>query len=387
MKLLNVLPSVNPENGGPVEGVNQMNWSLTALGCVVETVCLDSPSDAWVKGFSSSALYALGPARTGYKYAKKFVPWMKQNAARYNCIIVHGIWQYSSFGVWLALYHSEIPYFVYPHGMLDPWFKVTYPLKHLKKWLYWPWAEYRVLRDARAVLFTCEEERRLARQSFWLYDCREAIVRFGTASPPNLTEEQHNLWVSTFPELLGKRIILFLGRLHPKKGCDLLIEAFAKIVHCDHRLHLVMAGPHSINSENLLHQQVEALGIAHRVTWTGMLSGSSKWSAFHAAEVFILPSHQENFGIAVIEAMACKLPVIISHKVNIWREIVDDKAGLVVENTTQGIIDGLIQWLNLTEAEKSTMGHKAQQSFMQRFEMNEVANHLMKTLTSYGIGS
>jgi glycosyltransferase involved in cell wall biosynthesis len=85
--------------------------------------------------------------------------------------------------------------------------------------------------------------------------------------------------------------------------------------------------------------------------------------------------------------MACKLPVIISHKVNIWREIVDDKAGLVVENTTQGIIDGLIQWLNLTEAEKSTMGHRAQQSFMQRFEMNEVANHLMKTLTSYGIES
>ena len=79
---------------------------------------------------------------------------------------------------WLALeslrkqgFHTPA-YFVFTHGMLDPWFKRTYPLKHLKKWLYWPWAEYRVLRDAQAVLFTCEEERILARQSFWLYKCK-----------------------------------------------------------------------------------------------------------------------------------------------------------------------------------------------------------------------
>ena len=67
--------------------------------------------------------------------------------------------------------------------MLDPWFKKQYPLKHLKKWMYWPWAEYRVLRDAQAVLFTCEEERVLARESFWLYRCNEVVVSYGTAKP------------------------------------------------------------------------------------------------------------------------------------------------------------------------------------------------------------
>ena len=81
-------------------------------------------------------------------------------------MVAHGLWQYSSLGVWQALRGGGAPYFIYPHGMLDPALKSAYPLKHLKKTLYWLWAERRVLRDARAVLYTCEEERRLARSTF-----------------------------------------------------------------------------------------------------------------------------------------------------------------------------------------------------------------------------
>ncbi|MEB0151131.1 glycosyltransferase, partial [Pseudomonas sp. CCC2.2] len=84
-------------------------------------------------------------------------------------------------GTWRALAKKKIPYFIFTHGMLDPWFKKNYPLKHLKKWLYWTWGEYRVLRDAKAVLFTCEEEKILARQSFWLYKANEVVTAFGTA--------------------------------------------------------------------------------------------------------------------------------------------------------------------------------------------------------------
>jgi hypothetical protein len=90
-------------------------------------------------------------------------------------------------------------YFVFPHGMLDPWFKRTYPFKHLKKWLYWPWAEYRVLRDAQAVLFTCEEEKRLARESFWLYRCNERVVTLGIARPSGDTTAQRELFLAAIP--------------------------------------------------------------------------------------------------------------------------------------------------------------------------------------------
>src|SRR5258708_12756609 len=96
-----------------------------------------------------------------------------------------GLWQPHILAVWQRFQKTAIPYFVFPHGMLDPWFKRTYPLKHLKKWLYWPWAEYRVLRDARAVCFTCEEERRLARQSFRLYQCSEQLLNYRPSPPPH----------------------------------------------------------------------------------------------------------------------------------------------------------------------------------------------------------
>jgi glycosyltransferase involved in cell wall biosynthesis len=151
---------------------------------------------------------------------------MRQHHKQFDAVIVHGIWQYSSFGVWRALAGTDTPYFVFPHGMLDPWFKRTYPLKHLKKLLYWPWAEYRVLRDAAAVLFTSEEERRLARESFALYRCREVVVNFGTAAPENL-ERAREVFFGTHPQLRNRRFLLFLGRLHVKKGCDLLINIVA----------------------------------------------------------------------------------------------------------------------------------------------------------------
>lgn len=385
MKLLHVIPSANPESGGPIASVQELNRTLTDRGHISDTLCLDSPTDPWIAKFSPGKLYALGPAISGYKFTKTLLPWLKQNATSYHCIIVHGIWQYHSFAVRQALRHSKTPYFVFPHGMLDPWFKHTYPLKHLKKWLYWPWGEYQVLAHARAVLFTCEEERRLARLSFWLYQCHERVVNFGIAAPEQSVLQQH-IFQDTFPALQGKRLLLFLGRLHPKKGCDLLIEAFAHIAREDDQLHLVMAGPDSANWQTVLQQQVKLLGISHRVSWTGMLSGNLKLGALQSAELFILPSHQENFGIAVVEAMACGLPVLISNKVNIWKEVVADGAGLVAEDNCQSMVAALHRWLDYSNDEKSRIKFNAKQSFMRQFEINQFADDLLEVLSTCEVG-
>ena len=264
--------------------------------------------------------------------------------------------------------------------MLDPWFKRTYPLKHLKKWLYWPWAEYRVLRDAQAVLFTCEEERLLARQSFWLYKCNEIVVNFGTAAPIGEPAVQRQTFLNRFPELRHKRLILFLSRIHPKKGCDLLIEAFAKVAETEDSLHLVMAGPNQTNWQEQLQLSAEKLGIPEKITWTGMLSGELKWGAFHAAEVLVLPSHQENFGIVVAEAMACGVAVLISNKVNIWREIAADDAGLVANDDLDGTVELLQKWLKMLPNEQQTKQKNAKNSFNKRFEIHQAAQSLINTL-------
>ncbi len=379
MKVLHVITTVNPDSGGPIEGLKQLAGVMAQEGHTVEVVSLDGPDAVWVAQ-CPVLVHALGPVRSTYAYSPRLLPWLRENASHYDAVIARGIWQYGSFATWRALRHSKTPYLVFTHGMLDPWFKHSYPLKHLKKCLYWPWGEYRVLRDAAGVCFTCEEERLLARQSFRPYKCREFVVSYGTAGARGDREKQKQLFFDTFPQLSGKRVLLFISRIHVKKGCDLLIEAFAQIASLDPDLHLVMAGPDQTHWRAALEAQAERLGITSCMTWTGMLSGDLKWGAFRAAEVFVLPSHQENFGIVVAESLSCGTPVLISNKVNIWREIEKDGAGFVDEDTVEGTIRVLERWLNSTPTEQTQMSEQARHCFLQRFEIHGAADSLLRVL-------
>src|SRR5438876_2190357 len=146
----------------------------------INIVTQDNSHSSQTAHFSFHALFS---GVTSYRYSNKLFPWLRAHGGEYDRVIVNGLWQYLSFAAWRRFAGSSIPYYVFPHGMLDPWFKRTFPLKHLKKWLYWPWTEYRVLRDAAAVIFTSEEERLQARKSFWLYRAREKVSLLGIGTP------------------------------------------------------------------------------------------------------------------------------------------------------------------------------------------------------------
>ena len=383
MKLLRVISSVNPNGGGPIEGIKQLYAPMQALGVDLEVACCDEPNAPWLANCGLPTVNAMGPAKGTFGYTPRLLPWLRENAQRFDAVVVHGLWQYHGLAVRQALAGKKVPYFVFTHGMLDPWFKYTYPLKHVKKWVYWPWGEYRVLRDARAVIFTCEEERLLARQSFWLYRANEAVTSYGTSSPPPHGEKLAQQFLAAHPRLEGKRIALFLSRIHEKKGCDLLLEAFAKVAWKDDRLHLVMAGPDQTGWTMDLKAQAEVLGVSHRITWLGMLQGNDKWGAFYSSEVFCLPSHQENFGIVVAEALACGKPVLISNKVNIWREIESDAAGFVDEDTIDGTARNLQRWLALDADGYSAMRERAQQCFARRFHIQRAAERLVEIIREH----
>jgi glycosyltransferase involved in cell wall biosynthesis len=378
MRILHTIRSVNPEGGGVIETVKQFSRVLESRGHEVVIASLDAPEEPWVKE-CPSRVEALGPSRANYGLSPRFVPWLQANAATFDAVVVNGLWQFNSYGVWKALHGTGRHYFVFPHGMLDPWFKRTYPLKHAKKWLYWPWAEYRVLRDAHAVLFTCEQERQLARESFWLYRCNERVVSLGISRPPGDAAAQRELFLSRFPQCRGQQIVLFLGRIHEKKGCDLLIRAFGKIAAAHPTLQLVMAGPEQQDAARWRALAAEE-HISDRIVWTGMLTGDAKWGALHAADVFVLPSHQENFGLAVVEALACGVPVLISREVNIWREIVDSGAGLAAPDTVDGTAELLRAWMEKSPAERERMRQAAAQCFTERFEIASATEHLLKVL-------
>ncbi|MDO9237764.1 MAG: glycosyltransferase [Aquabacterium sp.] len=388
-RILHCISSVDPSKGGPIEGLKQLSAVNQRHGHTVEVLSLDCPDDPWVAALPFPC-HAMGPTHLGnYQYSPRWVPWLKANAHRFDAVIVNGIWQYHAFGVWRALQGTKTPYFVFTHGMLDPWFKRNYPLKHLKKWLFWPWAEYRVLRDATAVMFTCEDERRLARQSFWLYRCDEFVVSYGTSAPPTNENEQREAFYGQFPQLRGKRGLLFLGRVHEKKGADLLFKAFAALRTSQPNLlkdvQLVMAGPADHAYGLRMQALVQRLGIGEHVTWTGMVSGDVKWGAFRTAEAFVLPSHQENFGIAVAEAMACGLPVLISNQVNIWREIQQADGGLIDVDTQEGTERLIEQWLNTHPSRWHRMRANAKACFNQRFLIDRTAESFIEAMEVFGM--
>lgn len=380
MKILHVIPSVDPQAGGTVAGLKQLLSQYKTLGVIAEVACCDAPDASWLNSSELPTVHALGPGYRNYSYTSSLIPWLRKNSSRFDAVIIDGIWQFHSLAVHIALTNTNTPYFVFTHGMLGPWFKYNHPLKHLKKWLYWPWAEYWVLRKAKAVLFTCDEERLLARESFWMYRANEAVAGFGTSTPPMINKEAESRLIARFPELTNKRIALFVGRMHPIKGCDVLLESFARVANSDDRLHLMMVGPDHDGQISELQQQVDRLGISNRITWTGMLDGDDKWAAFRICEVFCLPSHHENFGVVVAEALACSKPVLISDKVNIWREINSDSAGFIAQDDAEGMQHNFQRWLNLNADSYKDMAERAHNCFEKRFHIRNAAKELIKII-------
>lgn len=389
-----MVQTLDPSVGGVATAVVSLSRGLARRGYKIDIVTLDEPNAivAAVADRSPASatpatndidltVHALGAGLTKYRYSKTLLPWLREHGGNYDRVIVNGLWQYLSLAAWLFCHGTSKPYYVFPHGMLDPWFKRTFPLKHLKKWLYWPWAEYRVLRDAAAVIFTSEEERLQARKSFWLYRCREEVSPLGLESPPPIPSQAKETFLARYPQLRDTRILLFLGRLHPKKGCDILIDALPRNPDPKNLVSLVLAGPDQIGWEKYLRARVAHLDVAPRIVFTGMLQGEMKQGALASADAFILPSHQENFGMAVVEALAVGLPVLISERVNVWREIDNDHAGYVESDDLPGTTRLIERWMATPLAEREVMRANARKCFGRRFEINRAVDSLLRILT------
>jgi glycosyltransferase involved in cell wall biosynthesis len=379
LKILQILPTLDPNAGGVASAVLSLSRGLTRRGHKIEIVVLDDPAAPWLAD-ADLTIHQLDRGLTNYCYSPKLLPWLRKHGGDYDRVIVNGLWQYLSFATWRRFGGSHVPYYVFPHGMLDPWFKRTYPVKHLKKWCYWPWAEYRVLRDARAVIFTSEQERTEARESFWLYRCREKISPLGVDAPAPVSSAVKETFLARFPQLRNQRALLFLGRLHPKKGCDIAIEALAALSGAGN-ISLVVAGPDQIGWRQELEKLAARLGVESRVIFTGMLQGDMKQGALGSAEALLLPSHQENFGMAVVDALAVGLPVLISNRINIWREIEADRAGYVANDNISGVKSLIDRWTITPPEQRDAMRSNARQCFINRFEISRAVDSLLKILS------
>jgi glycosyltransferase involved in cell wall biosynthesis len=369
MRILHIVGSINPAAGGPTEAI-RMIIRYRPPGYEAEVVTLDSPDAPFLGEFPFS-VHALGNRKKSW-YSPRLVPWLIKNRDRFDGIIVHGLWEFTGLAALLAVAGHK-PFLVFTHGMLDPYFKRRYPLKHVKKWIYWILAQYWVLRAASRVMFTTELERDLATKTFWLWHWNPMVVSYGADPQMPDIDELVPAFYERCPELnvdeIGRSYLLFLSRIHPKKGCDLLLHAFTTVAPAHPKLHLIMAGPDATGLRQDLQPIVDDAGLADRVHWPGMLKGDAKWGAFAVSDAFVLPSHQENFGIAVAEALACGRPVLISDQVNIAPEIEADGCGIVENDTLTGTIHLLERWLALNPEERHAMQQQAKITFARRYDM------------------
>ena len=373
--ILHLIRTLDPQRGGPVAFLKQLSAVHAAMGVRVAILTLDRNKPAWVANLPVSALEC-APSRGTYGYNPNLEATLAELAGSFDMMVVHGLWQFHGLCAMRVSRRIGIPYFVFPHGMLDPWFRRSYPLKHLKKQLYWVLAERRVLQDAKAVLFTSQNESRLAKVTF-LPEARYCgrILPLGVEKSPADPDRLRELFLQDFPHLRGRRFLLFLGRLHPKKGCDLLVRAMARMRP---PIDLVFAGPIS-NEQYVSELKRSAEGLP--ITFAGMLHGDTKSGALASAEALILPSHQENFGLVVAEALSFGTPALISDQVSVAEEVLSSGAGFVEPDTLIGTERLIERWL---QEGKPAMRTAALNCFQNRFDIEHSATELMRIFSGDG---
>lgn len=379
MRYRRLIHSLDPATGGPPEGIRQVAEELQVRGMEGDVWCADPPGSPWLAEFPEPVTL-WRPRLPSYGWAPELSPRLIRAAVRdgVDLHIVHGLWKAHGVSAWMAWRSRGVPYVVFPHGMLDPWFRRAQPLKHVKKQLYWWWHQARVLREAAAVVYTCEEERRLAQRTFWPYRGRDRVISYGIG-PCLATPAAMAAWSRRNPELQGRRILLYLGRIHAKKGVDLLLDAWARRqdgADPAQAPRLLLAGP---GGEAWLDAAIRRAGgtrgqrLAGSVIAPGLLRGAEKAAAMAAADAFILPSHQENFSLATAEALAAGKPVLITRKVNIWREVEAAGAGRVAEDTPEGINRLVDLWWDHPE-EIEQCRARAQECWQRRFSLAAYAD-------------
>jgi len=398
MKILHVISSMNPVSGGPCQVLRNTIPELELLGSENTIVCLDDPDSFFIKN-DPLHVVAVGSGKGPWSYNAALSQWLLPNLLNYDIVICHGLWLYTTYSVKITLQRyqkmfndgnledKKIPkLYIMPHGMLDPYFQKAPDrrLKAVRNWLYWKVIEGKVVNNAQGLLFTCLTEQQLARETFTPYRPNsEMIVGLGVHDAPVFTKSMQDEFEKKCPQVKGRSFILFLSRIHKKKGVDLLLKAYENLLRAGKTLpHLVIAGP-GIDTDygaDILNMVNLSSVLRNHVVFPGMLSGDAKWGAFYASEAFILPSHQENFGIAVVEAMSCAKAVLISDQVNIWHEIVSEGGGMVNIDNLDGTTKLLQRWTAQSKIEKEEMGKRAKEAFLKVFYIKPASKRLYDVL-------
>jgi len=380
MKVLHVIPSLSQVHGGPTQALALMERALRAQGVTVETASTDDDGPQMRNGKPcGQPLQENGVTRwyfrkqfDFYKLAPDFARWIGQEAGRFDLLHIHALFSFTSSAAARAARRAGVPYVVRPLGTLN-----RYGIEQRRRWLKplsLRWVEGPILREAAAVHFTSEAEALEARALGIAF--RQAVIPLAVETQPASAAIPN----SPFAPLRGSPCVLFLSRLDPKKNLEGLLDAVALLKDQMPLLRLLVAGDGSPGYVASLHARAESLGISGQVVWAGHVTGERKAAAFAAADIFALPSHSENFGIAAAEALACGLPCVLGRGVAIAKEVVQAQAGVSVDPDGQSIAQGLRRIIADQEG-LVRMSANASRLAQQQFSMEVMGAHLKQLYT------
>jgi len=383
MKVLHITPSYLPayEFGGPVKTVHELCASLAKGGLDISVfttnITLEGRKEVevnkeYVKDGVRITYFPVSFPKQ-YCYSPKLARALMDNIHNYDIVHLHSVYRYTTFiGARLCQRYNK-PYLLNPLGAIDP--SMINLKSRLKKTAYIKLFEGGNIENAAAIHAASDFE-------------KEAILSMGfrrpiAIIPPALNLEEYSRprgprgLNARFPALSGKKVILFLGRVHPKKGLDLLAGAFKKACEKRDDIFLAVAGPGETEYVNKIKRLFENTGVSDKVLFTGALLEEEKISALYESDIFVLPSYGENFGIAVLEAMACRRPVIITNRVGLFPDVKEYRAGIVTNCDQKEIAGALLTLLN-DESMGKAMGENGRRMAEDKFTNDEVADRTIK---------
>ena len=382
MRILHVIPSYIPayRYGGPVKAVHELAQALTRCGVDVSVFTtnldwenkLDVPLAQEQDLEGVKVTYYPVSFLKAYCYSPGLAGALQRRVSDFDLVHIHSVFLYPTNIAAKWCQKKKIPYIINPFGALDP---EMIKLKNaFIKNIYIRIIEQHNIKKAACLhLASVYEEKQFLALGI---KAPVAIVPRGINLQDYVWKNQQaDNFKEKYPQLKGKQIILFLGRIHFKKGLDLLAAAFKRVSLKAKDAYLVIAGPSEGGYAKKLKELFGRMGLIDNVLFTGMLLGEDKISAFYNSDIFVLASYGENFGISVLEAMACGLPVVITNHVGLYPDVLEYQAGIVSACDDQEIAGAILKLLASASLRKA-MGKQGLSLAQDRFTLDRIAGKM-----------
>ena len=386
LRVLHVIPSVSPSQGGPSFALPLFAKAAAERGATITVSTtdddgpgahLDVPLNQFVPGPGGATCIYFRKNTEAYKVSLGLARWLRHHVAEYDVVHIHALFSFSSYVAARAARRAGVPYVVRPLGVLNRW-GMENRRRMLKQWSL-KLVELPILRSAAAIHYTAEAERREAAGAHPdIASVRSVVIPIPIESAPRSTlNEAHR----RFPITASRRVILFLSRLHVKKGIELLLRAFAQVRAKFPDALLVVAGNGEPGYVETLRETASRLGCERDVFWPGFVAGEDKTALLASATLFVLPSFSENFGIAAAEALAAGVPCILSDQIAIARDAGQESAAIVVPCDEAAIATAIGQLLE-SETVREQLGQAGRAFIARHFSIEAVGATLIELYAS-----